>query len=391
VSWLDLILVLLLALTIPAGYRRGAVVQVCGLAGLIAGLALGAYLAPKVAGASQDHAIKATIALGVLVTAAAAGNLLGNRVGTGLRKRAKGAKVLGRADSVGGALVSAFALFLATWFLALNLASGPFPAVARAIQRSRIVAVITNVMPQPPSLVGGLRSVLNTLGFPDVFIGVPPLPAPPVNPPSTSQRNSAVSAASPSMVEVLGDGCYTGFYDEGSGFVVAPHYVITNAHVIGGTSRQWVNNGKDLAASVVAFDPAMDVTILYVPDLSAPVLPRFDGEVSRGSVGAVLGYPGGEPLTGVKAAVRQTIDAVGRDIYGRGDVNRRLYEVQATIVPGNSGGPFVLPNGKVAGLIFASSTSTDQLGYAMVMGQLEPFIAASVKATQPVGTQACAH
>jgi uncharacterized membrane protein required for colicin V production len=35
-------LVLLVALTIPAGYRRGAVVQVCGLAGLIAGLVVGA-------------------------------------------------------------------------------------------------------------------------------------------------------------------------------------------------------------------------------------------------------------------------------------------------------------------------------------------------------------
>jgi S1-C subfamily serine protease len=246
------------------------------------------------------------------------------------------------------------------------------------------------VMPQPPSLIGELRSVLNSFGLPDVFIGLPPDPAASVSPPTDPQVRSAQQAAAGSTVEVLGDGCYTGYYEQGSGFVVAPGYVITNAHVVGGTTRQWVHQGStDFSASVVGFDPALDVAILRVPDLPDPPLALESGEATRGAVGAVLGYPAGGPLTTVKAAVRATIDAVGRDIYGGSVITRRMYEVQAKVRPGNSGGPFVLDDGKVAGLVFASSVADDQVGYAMVIERLEPLIDRSVGSTATVGTQSC--
>jgi len=281
-------------------------------------------------------------------------------------------------------------MFLATWFIALNLATGPFPQLARGISDSKVVQAIGDVMPRPPSPIGELRSVLSTLDVPDVFVGLPPIPASPVTPPTDEQTARAERAAAGSTVEVLGDGCYTGFYDQGSGFVVARGYVITNAHVLGGTTRQWIHQGsRDYAATVVEFDPALDVAVLHVPDLRDPSLPLEPGEVSRGSDGAVLGYPGGGPLTAVKAAVRQAIDAIGRDIYGHGDVKRRMYEVQAQIRPGNSGGPFVLTDGRVAGLVFASSVANDQVGYAMVIGRLQPAIDAAVGRTAPVSTRSC--
>jgi S1-C subfamily serine protease len=329
--------------------------------------------------------------LGVLVTVTGAGNLLGTVVGSRIKKRTRG-NLLGRFDSVLGAAVSSIALFLATWFLALNLVSGPFPFVARGIQGSKVVGAINAIMPEPPSLIGELRTVLNTLGFPDVFVGLPPVPAPPVTDPTDAQAKAAEAAVSASTVEVLADGCYKGFYDQGSGFVVSPGYVITNAHVVGGSTRQWVHQGaRDFAATVVAFDPALDVAILHVPDLHDKPVILAGTEAARGAVGAVLGFPGGGPLTGVKAAVRQVIDAVGRDIYGRGEVTRRMYEVQAQIRPGNSGGPFVLADGKVAGLVFASSVTSDQVGYAMVIGRLAPVIDQGVRQTAAVNTQSCAR
>ena len=390
-SWLDLILLALLGLSLLGGYKRGAVIQVLGLLGLALGVILGTALAPNIARVSQDRSVRATIALGVLVIVTAAGNLLGTLAGTRIKKRTKG-NFLGRFDSVLGAAVSVIALFLATWFLALNLVSGPFPFVARGIQGSKLVSAINSVMPAPPSLIGELRTVLNTLGFPDVFVGLPPVPAPPVTDPTDAQAKAAETAAWASTVEVLADGCYKGFYDQGSGFVVAPGYVMTNAHVVGGSSRQWVHQGsKDYTATVVAFDPALDVAILHVPDLHDKPLVLASNEATRGAVGAVLGYPGGGPLTGVKAAVRQAIDAVGRDIYGRGEVTRRMYEVQAQIRPGNSGGPFVLADGTVAGLVFASSVTSNQVGYAMVVGRLESVIGPAVRQIVAVNTQSCAR
>jgi hypothetical protein len=388
VTWLDVVLLALFVLSLLAGYRRGAVLQLTGLVGLIGGAIVGALIAPPIARLTADRTLRAVVALGILVVMAAAGNLGGTVVGNRIKRRVGGG--FGRADAIGGAAVSGVALFLATWFIALNLANGPFPQLSRGIGDSRVVQAIGRIMPQPPRLIGELRSVLNTLGFPDVFVGLPPIPASPVAPPTDEEETQAQRAAAGSTVEVLGDGCYSGYYDQGSGFVVAPRYVITNAHVLGGTTRQWIHqDGSDDTATVVAFDPALDVAVLYVPDLPDPALPLEPREVDRGAVGAVLGYPGGGLLTGVKAAVRQVIDPTGRDIYGRGHVTRRMYEIQAEIRQGNSGGPFVLTDGRVAGLVFAASVTNDHVGYALVIGRLEPTIDAAVGRTAPVSTQSC--
>ena len=74
--------------------------------------------------------------------------------------------------------------------------------------------------------------------------------------------------------------------------------------------------------------------------------------------------------------MRQVIVPVGRDIYGRGEVTRRLYELQADVAPGNSGGPFVLPNGKVAGVVFANSVVEDHVGYAIVSSEFSQLVSA---------------
>jgi S1-C subfamily serine protease len=107
-------------------------------------------------------------------------------------------------------------------------------------------------------------------------------------------------------------------------------------------------------------------------------------------VGAVLGYPGGGSLTAGSAAVRAVIEPVGRNIYGDGQVERRIYEVQATIRRGNSGGPFVLADGRVAGVVFASAVADDDVGYAIVASEFLPLIANPDALTASVDTGMCA-
>ena len=84
------------------------------------------------------------------------------------------------------------------------------------------------------------------------------------------------------------------------------------------------------------------------------------------------------------------IEPVGRNIYGEGQVRRRVYEVQATIRRGNSGGPFVLASGRVAGLVFASSVADDDVGYAIVSSEFLPMLRSSETLTASVSTGACA-
>jgi S1-C subfamily serine protease len=391
VTWLDALLIVLLVLSVVAGYRRGAVLQVVSLMGMIVGALVGALVASRVARLGHDPMTQVSLSLASVVVGAAFGNVLGWMLGSRLRARTRG-PVLQRADAVAGSFVSVTALLLVTWFLALNLANGPFPQLARGIRSSKIVRGLDATLPQPPSLLGEAQRVMSLLGFPDVFIGIPPVPAEPVDPPSGAEANQAFQAASHSTFEVLGAGCYVGYLNQGSGFVVHTGYVLTNAHVVAGTSKQWVHSADgDHTAEVVAFDPQIDLALLRVPDLDAPPLTLLPGTIDRGTDGAVVGFPGGGPLTGDGAAVRRSFSAPGRDIYGQGEITRHLYEIQATVHHGNSGGPFVLPNGQVAGVVFASSVLDDAVGYAIASDDVRPFVRGATGAAIPVGTGSCTN
>jgi S1-C subfamily serine protease len=389
VSALDLIIGLLLILSVLGGYRRGALLQACGLVGVVVGLGLGALLAPQLVELASGRAARAGIALGCLLVGATSGNLVGALIGVRLRARIERGPA-DRADRFGGAALSVGALVLAVWFLALNLANGPFPQLARGIRDSRIVAAIADVMPPPPPLMSALERVAGQLGFPDAFVGLPPVPAAPVDPPTPAAVAAAFDEARPSTVEVLASGCIEGFLNQGSGFVVAPGYVVTNAHVVAGTQGQILAaGGSRFPATVVLFDPEIDIALLYAPGFHGPALQLAIGEVARGAVGAVLGFPGGGVLQVGPAAVRQALDAVGRDIYGEGEVSRRIYELQATVHRGNSGGPFTLPDGRVAAVVFANSVLDQGVTYAITAGQIAPDVHRAVGRTTPVGTGVC--
>ena len=148
--------------------------------------------------------------------------------------------------------------------------------------------------------------------------------------------------------------------------MIAPGYVLTNAHVIAGGRTIRVNGPTGTYdATPVLFDPELDVALLRVPDLLAPAL-QFAGEdAERGTPAAVLGYPGGGPLRIVAAAVADTYPALGRDIYATEHVRRDIVEIRSDIERGNSGGPLMLPDGTVGGVVFAEARTNDEVGYAL--------------------------
>ena len=387
-SALDVLLLGLLVLAGFTGYRRGLVMQSLTYAGLLLGLLAGVVLAPAVAKLGTDSIAQAGLALGTIIVLGGLGNAVGWGVGNRVRTKARETR-LGLVDAVGGSLLSVIAGSLVIWFLAQSLVSGPSPTLARQIRSSAIVRTLGDVLPRPPSLVGEARRFLNALGFPDVFAGLPPAPAGRVPPGTTVQVRRAVRAAGPSTVQVVGHACDR--IQEGSGFVVAPGYVVTNAHVVAGDTSVGLQAPSQLAATVVAFDPNLDVAVLQVPGLKAPPLLLATAELRRGAQGAVLGYPEGGPFAAEPAAVRRPLSAVGLDIYGKSEVQRSVYELQSELRPGNSGGPFVLPDGEVAGVAFAASTTDGNVGYAIESSELSAILSRSAGATSPVSTGSCTH
>jgi S1-C subfamily serine protease/uncharacterized membrane protein required for colicin V production len=388
VTVLDLALLAMLVLSVLAGYRRGAVMQVAGLGGMAVGLVAGAFVAPRMAGLSHDAWTQAGLALGTLLVGGTIGSAAGSILGRKLRDRTQQTR-LSRVDAVGGSVLSALALVVTIWFLSLNLANGPFPALARQIGDSLMVRAIDAVMPTPPSLFGEIRRVLNLLGFPDVFVGLPPEPAAPVRPPTGVEAKAAFRAVRDSVVEIEDPAC--GGIVQGTGFVVAPGLVVTNAHVVAGGGDLTVHSGAlQLDASAVVFDPGLDIAFLRVDGLRASPVELLRSSVARGRGGAVVGFPEGGPLSGRAAAVRRTLTAIGRDIYGRGEVRRDVIELQTRVRPGNSGGPFALEDGRVAGVVFANSTSEPGVGYAIASTEIVPLLARAESGSRPVGTGPCA-
>jgi S1-C subfamily serine protease len=388
---LDLVIVALVVLGAVNGFRRGAALQLSAYAGLFLGLVAGALLAPRVAVAAGSPFGRATLALVVLIAFAAVGDGIGWVIGTRFWALARHG-VIGTVDSAAGSVVAVIAVLLATSFIAFNLSNGPFTGLSREIRGSVIVRRLDRALPQPPAVLAQLRRLLNRFGFPEVFAGLPPAPAGPVMGPTSGQTAEAAHRALDSTVRLEGQAC--GAFQEGSGFVAAPNYIITNAHVVAGVHApvqvQPQNRGSQ-NGTVVLFDPKLDIAIVRVGEPPGPVLPIDKHDVKRGTDGAVVGYPGGGSLKFGPSAVRRPLEATGRDIYGRSTVSRRVYELQATVRPGNSGGPFVLVKGQVAGVVFAASTTDPRIGYALASPQVVPLLHRAEGRTTAVSTQDCAR
>jgi S1-C subfamily serine protease len=387
VDLLDFVILALLALAAWTGFRRGAVLQLFTYLGLLIGLIVGAILAPKFAGLADTEFWQSVIALGTFFAFAGLGDALGWIIGAKFWRITRASK-LGHVDAAGGSVLGVAAVLLGAWFIAYNLAGGPFPAVSREIRGSAIVRGVNDMLPNPPYVLGEIKKFLNRFGFPEVFAGIPPAPSGPVQEPTGSQARQAFDRVSSSTARVEGQAC--GEIQEGSSFVVAPHYVVTNAHVVAGMRSPKVQfRGTSEDATTVVFDPRIDVAVLRVSTTPGPVLHLDGQEVGRGAKGAVAGYPGGGGLKGQRAAVRRLLHAVGKDIYGKSTVTRDVYELQSIVRPGNSGGPFALVDGTVAGVVFAASTTESDVGYAITSTEILPDVRRAIGRTSPVSTDGC--
>ena len=68
---------------------------------------------------------------------------------------------------------------------------------------------------------------------------------------------------------------------------------------------------------------------------------------------------------------------------------RQIVELRADIQRGDSGGPFVLADGTVGGVIFAQSKTDQAIGYALSPVEVAAAIGPSLGSVDPVDTGPC--
>ncbi len=387
VNVIDLVVLAVVVLAAIQGLRLGAIVQVLSFGGFVMGLYLGALLASVTVTWAHGESSRSVVALVTLLGVAAVCGTVGRIVGNLAFSRVHRG-ITGAVDSALGVVVAVAASLLVAWLLANTFVNSSSLKLNATIDQSRIIRSLDSVLPAPPSVFSRVQSFLSAEGFPPVFAQLAPDSAGPVALPGSAQLQQAVARDGASTVKILGDGC--GQIQEGSGFVVAPGIVVTNAHVVAGIDHPMVQDANGLhSTSVLSFDSSYDLAVMRVDGLDERPLQLDPDQVSRGVQAAVLGYPGGGSFTAVPAGVLAEFEAEGRDIYGQGLTLRNVYEIQALVRPGNSGGPLVQPDGDVIGVVFSRSTTNNEIGYALTSPGVLSRVLQAESTTKTVGTGAC--
>ncbi|MGW1343351.1 MarP family serine protease [Kribbella sp. NPDC002412] len=388
-SKLDYALLIITGLVAISGYIEGFVLGACATLGLLGGAAVGVWVVPRVLDNFSPSVSVSFAALVLVVILASIGRTIGAVLGSRLRNKISWTPVKA-VDALGGAALAAVSVLIVSWVLGVAVSGARIPSVTSAVRGSQVLAKVDEVLPnRADQALQAFNDVVNTDLFPRFLDPFVPERIRETQPPDGEiSRQPAVRAAYTRIAKITGvANCSRGL--EGSGFVYAPQRVMTNAHVVAGVGSPQVEvNGQSYEASVVVFDPEVDIAVLYVPKLTIQPLP-FDFTGKADDPAVVLGYPENGPFDSEPARIRSEERLRGPDIYGDRTVTREAFSIWASVRPGNSGGPLLSNKGTVYGVVFAASVEDNRTGYVLTAEQVSDDAREGATATQEVSTRTC--
>ncbi|MCX8156649.1 MAG: trypsin-like peptidase domain-containing protein [Verrucomicrobiae bacterium] len=170
------------------------------------------------------------------------------------------------------------------------------------------------------------------------------------------------------------------FIGGGSGVVISPDgYVLSNHHVVEASKRWQVRiGGRSYRAEVVGSDPYGDISLLRVQGVSnLPHVVFADSDrLNVGEPVLALGNPfATAELAGEPAVTRGIISAL--HVF-HGNYSDAI-QTDAAVNPGNSGGPLLTMNGRLAGINGKIETRFQQrantgIGLAVPANQIQRFL-----------------
>ncbi|MGJ8724346.1 MAG: trypsin-like peptidase domain-containing protein [Roseibacillus sp.] len=163
----------------------------------------------------------------------------------------------------------------------------------------------------------------------------------------------------------------------GTGFLIGPNQILTNAHVVSNARRILVtqrNSARKLPASIQHIAHDCDLALISLDDpapleglIHLPIggMPELDSEVRA------IGYPVGGDRLSVTRGIVSRIDFRPYS-HSRAD-SHLIIQVDAAINPGNSGGP-AIQGDKVIGVAFQGLTQADNTGYIIPTPVINRFL-----------------
>lgn len=381
-SWVDLVIVVLVVLAALRGFFEGAIRQVASLVGLGLGFLVGVWLAPSLSARVTHANWRPLLALVMIMIIASLGSALGGFVGSIVAKFAH-ALMLGLADRVAGVVVGVLATLAFCWLVAGVLVTVTWGSLATEIQQSAILKAVDAVMPPVPAIETRVQALFPNASLPSIFAKiVAPTLQPPVKPNALGPLVSALAGPT-NVVKVLASGGCSNTTSEGTAFYVAPHELLTNAHVLAGHTQITVNAQP---VQVALFDPDADLAVLRISTAASPMHFAHLPAPAKTPI-EVIGFPLNATRTRAPGFVEGQLTGQGRDIYGQKLLTKTVLALEVNIKPGNSGSP-VLAKGAVVGVIDSLSLSQPSTAYAIPASVVGEDLA-KVPAHGVVSTQGC--
>lgn len=394
VTWLDAILVVLLIVALVKGYHRGLWVVLGTMLGTVAGAVGGFYLIPFVSGWVSDPTLRVV----VLVVATFLLIWLGQTIGVAIGRRVRlhvNLPALRRVDRILGAGAAVVVSVMLFGLIALSLNSLAMAPVTKEINRSALLTGIDRIMPDGSQrFLAESRAAIAGLGvIPEIDTPVKEVVAEPEATPSATlevPEEEEQAQIQDSVVRLSGFAEQCAQTQNGTGVVVAQDRILTNAHVVAGVAEPIVEtqDRQVFPGWVVHIDPARDLAVVAVDGAQLPVA-EHGADLEEGAAALALGFPAGGPYVATPAEVQARGELLISDIYGREDSTVDIYQLNADIEPGNSGGPLVTEDGEVAGLVFARAPGSSTIGYAIAGDEFEQLLGDVQNLDVPVQAGEC--
>jgi S1-C subfamily serine protease len=377
------------------GFRRGILRTVLSIIGLIVGGAAGAIATPSIQSLISNNAFgfKPTIGLTSIILGASLGMFLFGVLGSFLRVVLLPFPFMKTIDSLIGFGLAIVAVASISSTLSSAAQVIPNKTVNNLFSQSQLISQINQYLPERfKDAAQKIQNVITDSPLPEVFKSLVESRITPTQLESDVAIPEIVnkSVASTVRIDGIAESCSAAMV--GTGFIVSPERVITNAHVVAGVKEPVItlfNSQTQLGGRVIAIDRKKDIAIIFVPGLTGEKL-TFIGPVTPNEIGFVVGYPNGGNLRTMPVSVTSEFESIGTDIDGNGETRREVIVFGGDVKPGNSGGPLLNDQGQVLGVVFAADAENKNTGYALAPSEVAKLVSETSSVMQAIETGECA-
>ena len=377
------------------GFRRGILRTILSIIGLIIGGAAGAIATPSIQSLISNNAFgfKPTIGLTSIILGASLGMFLFGVLGSFLRVVLLPFPFMKTIDSLIGFGLAIIAVASISSTLSSAAQVIPNKTVNNLFSQSQLITQIDQYLPEGfKDAAQKIQNVITDSPLPEVFKSLVESRITPTQLETDVAIPEIVtkSVASTVRIDGIAESCSAAMV--GTGFIVSPERVITNAHVVAGVKEPVItlfNSQTQLGGRVIAIDRKKDIAIIFVPGLTGEKL-TFIGPVTPNEIGFVVGYPNGGNLRTMPVSVTSEFESIGTDIDGNGETRREVIVFGGDVKPGNSGGPLLNDQGQVLGVVFAADAENKNTGYALAPSEVAKLVSETSSVMQAIETGECA-